>query len=131
MVDGREVTDDQRMQAGILARLLGEIISGMKPRGHKSPPVGLIEAFLLVCLDEGLSVEEYAARGKIPYVTMSRHLLDLGDRNRNGEPGMKLITARANPLNRRQREYMLTEQGRLLLEKMLLVLHRLSNPQRK
>ncbi len=106
------------MQAGKLARLLGAIISGMKTRGHKSPPVSLIEAFLLVCLEEGLSVEEYAARGKIPYVTMSRHLLDLGDRSRKGEPGMGLITAGANPLNRRQREYMLTERGRLLLEKM-------------
>ncbi len=106
------------MQAGMLARLLGAIISGMKARGHKSPPISLIDAFLLVCLEEGLSVEEYAARGKIPYVTMSRHLLDLGDQNRKGEPGMGLITARANPLNRRQREYMLTERGRLLLEKM-------------
>lgn len=118
MVDDREVTDDQRMQAGVLARLLGAIISGMKTRGHKSPPVSLLSAFLLVCLEEGLSVEEYAARGKIPYVTMSRHLLDLGDRNRKGERGMGLITARTNPLNRRQREYMLTKRGRLLLEKM-------------
>ena len=87
MVDDREVTDDQRMQAGILARLLGALISGMKTRGHKSPPVSLIEAFLLVCLEEGLSVEDYAARGKIPYVTMSRHLLDLGDRNRKRGAG--------------------------------------------
>ncbi len=129
MVDDREVTNEQRRQAGILARLFVEIISGMKTRGHKSPPVTLLNAFLLVCLEEGLSVEEYAARGKIPYVTMSRHLLDLGDRNRKGEKGMGLVTARANPLNRRQREYVLTERGRLLAEKMHTVVRSLVNPQ--
>lgn len=130
MADDREVTNDQRSQAGILARLLGEIISGMNTRGHKLPPVTLLNAFLLVCLEEGLSVQEYAARGKIPYVTMSRHLLDLGDRNRKGEKGMGLITARANPLNRRQHEYRLTERGRLLAEKINTVARRsLVNPQ--
>jgi DNA-binding MarR family transcriptional regulator len=123
MADG--ITDDARKRLGLMADLYGAIIKGMNKRGLKSPPVTLIEAFLAVCIEEGLSVQEYAKRAKIPVTTMSRHLLDLGDRNRKMKPGLGLVTSRTNPLNRRQREYMLTERGRSLLGKMTLVMQRI------
>lgn len=110
--------------AGALGGVIGAIISGMESHGHKSPPVALIAAFLLVSIEEGLSVLEYAERGKIPVSTMSRHLLDLGDRNRKGEPGMGLITSRANLLDNRRREYMLTAKGHALREKLGMAMQR-------
>jgi hypothetical protein len=39
------------------------------------------KAFLLVALQEGLSVSEYAERAGISMSTMSRNLLDIGDRS--------------------------------------------------
>jgi DNA-binding MarR family transcriptional regulator len=58
---------------------------------------------------------------------MSRHLLDIGDRNRKMNAGIGLVTARANPLNRRRREYFLTEKGRLLADKVRLAQRRISD----
>jgi DNA-binding MarR family transcriptional regulator len=92
----------------------------MQARGHKSPPAGYLEAFYLVVIEEGLSVEEYDARAGRSISTMSRHLLDIGDRNRKMKPGLGLVTARANPLNRRRREYFLTPRGLALLEQLTL-----------
>ncbi len=49
-----DITDDMRKQAGLFADLYGAIIAGLNKRGLKSPPVTLIEAFLAVCVEEGL-----------------------------------------------------------------------------
>jgi DNA-binding MarR family transcriptional regulator len=125
------ISDLERTQAGMLAKLYGAFIDGFKTWGHESPPVTMLEAFLLVALEEGLCVEEYAARAKMPVVTMSRHLLDLGDRNRKMRRGMGLVTARPNPLNRRRREYMLTDRGRLLVEKLALSHRQIASVARK
>jgi hypothetical protein len=37
----------------------------MRARGHKSPPVNYLRTFFLVAKEEGLSVEDYAARAKL------------------------------------------------------------------
>lgn len=89
------VTDDERKQVGVMAGVLGALINGMREAkgGPTSPPVTLLAAFLHVCLEEGLSVSEYAARAKMSVSTMNRHLLDLGDRNRKMEPGFGHITS--------------------------------------
>jgi DNA-binding MarR family transcriptional regulator len=122
-----ELTDQDRKMAGALGGVIGAIISGMQSHGHKSPPVFLIKAFLLVSIEEGLSVLEYAERGKMQVSSMSRHLLDLGDRNRRGEPGMRLITSRANLLDRRRREYMLTAKGHAHLENLGMAMQRVKD----
>jgi hypothetical protein len=93
-------------------------IKGMRKHGHKSPPVNSLRAFLLVMQEEGLSVEEYSNRLKVSKSTMSRQLLDLGDRNRKGEPGVGLVTSRPNPIDRRQVEYRLTSKGRAVAAKI-------------
>jgi DNA-binding MarR family transcriptional regulator len=49
---------------------------------------------------------------------MSRHLLDIGERNRKMEAGFGLVTYRANPLELRKHEYMLTDKGRALLHQI-------------
>jgi DNA-binding MarR family transcriptional regulator len=112
--------EDRKIILGGLAGMFQAIVDGMKTRGHKSPPASYIEAFYLVAMEQGLSVEEYAARAERSISTMSRHLLDIGDRNRKMKPGLGLVTARANPLNRRRREYFLTPRGRALLNQLSL-----------
>jgi hypothetical protein len=53
---------------------------------------GLLDAWIKGMQAHGLTVTEYAKRLRISKSTMSRHLLDIGDRNRKGERGMGLVT---------------------------------------
>lgn len=78
-------------------------------------PARCIQAFLLVAEKEGLSVGEYARRANLSPTTMSRNLLDMGERDRNYEDGAGLIESRENILNRREKLYSLTPKGRALL----------------
>ena len=52
-----------------------------------------IQAFLMVAAQEGLSVSEYAAQADESMSTMSRNLLDIGERNRSFERGAGLVDA--------------------------------------
>ena len=73
-------------------------------------------AFLLVAMEEGLGVSEYAQRAGVGLWVMSRHLLDIGERDRHMEDGYGLVTYRANPfLAFRKHEYTLTDKGRALM----------------
>ena len=81
-------------------------------------PLQYVRTFMLVCLDPGLSVTEYAQRAGVSQTVMSRHLLDIGDRNRYMGPGFGLITKRTNPMNLRQQEVLLTDKGKQVAHKM-------------
>jgi DNA-binding MarR family transcriptional regulator len=109
---GMELTKGHRRFAGNLADLLGAFIDGVQTKDEhsKSVPLNYLCAFCLVAIEQGLSVEEYAERARVPVGTMSRHLLDIGDRNRK-RPGLGLVTSRPNPTNRRKSEYLLTAKG--------------------
>jgi DNA-binding MarR family transcriptional regulator len=85
---------------------------------RRTMPLQYVVAFLLVAEEEGLSVNEYAKRAGVSVSVMSRHLLDIGERNRSMKPGFGLVTYRANPLELRKHEYMLTDEGRALLHRI-------------
>jgi DNA-binding MarR family transcriptional regulator len=87
-------------------------------------PARSIQAFLLVALEGGLSVGAYAERAGISMSTMSRNLLDIGDRNRHMEEGFKLVTSRNNPMNLREKEYFLTDKGRAVIHQIKRQLRR-------
>lgn len=76
-------------------------------------------SLLEVALDEGRTVNDYAKRAAISPTTMSRHLLDLGDRTRKMAPGLGLVEGRDNIMNRREKIYGLTPKGRTLLAKAM------------
>lgn len=78
-------------------------------------PASAVQAFLLVAEKEGLSVNEYAKKANLPPTTMSRHLLDMGERTRNYEAGAGLIEGADNLMNLREKQYRLTPKGRALL----------------
>jgi len=81
-------------------------------------PARAIQAFLCVAEKPGLSVAEYAKRVGISPTTMSRFLLDLGERNRDGDEGHGLVDGKENILNRRERLYHLSLKGQALLIKI-------------
>jgi hypothetical protein len=49
---------------------------------------------------------------------MSRHLLDIGERNRHMDHGFGLVTSRSNPFELRKHEFTLTDKGRALLHEI-------------
>ena len=81
-------------------------------------PLQYVTAFLLVAEEEGLGVGEYAKRANVSISVMSRHLQDIGDRNRHMDEGFGLVTSRSNPLNMREKEVLLTDKGRAVIHKL-------------
>lgn len=77
-------------------------------------PGHYMRAFLLIALNEGMGVTEYAKLSGVAQSVMSRHLLDLGDKDRKGGKGLGLVTMRQDPLNLRRHQVMLTDKGRAL-----------------
>lgn len=82
-------------------------------------PARAIETFWMVADKEGLSVDDYARRVGCSPTTMSRFLLDLGERDRKGDPGAGLVEGKPNVLDRRETLYHLTPKGRELLTSIL------------
>lgn len=82
-------------------------------------PLQYVVAFLLVAMDEGLGVSEYAERAGVSMSVMSRHLLDIGERNRHMEEGFGLVTARQNPMELRKNEVFLTSKGKAVLRQII------------
>lgn len=79
-------------------------------------PVQVAQSLVLVALNEGKSLNELATLSGSKQSTMSRHLLDLGDRNRNMEPGHGLVVRTIDPMDLRSTKFSLSEKGRLLLQ---------------
>jgi DNA-binding MarR family transcriptional regulator len=93
------------------------MLFGLDPffRIRSTMPASAIQAFLLVAEKEGQTVGDYAKKAGISPTSMSRHLLDMGERNRHAEDGAGLVEGRENILNRREKVYHLTAKGRAFL----------------
>ena len=89
-------------------------------------PLQYVAAFLLVALEEGEGTNEYARRAGVSQSVMSRHLLDIGDRNRHMEEGFKLVTQRQDPLNLSKHQQMLTDKGRAIALNIVRTLSKLT-----
>ena len=82
-------------------------------------PARAVETFWTVAANEGLNVRTYAKAVGCPETTMSRFLLDLGERDRKGDPGAGLVEGKPNVLDRRETLYHLTPKGRELKASIL------------
>ena len=94
-----------------LHRLLG-ILRTVSP----TLPVQVAQSLILVALNEGKTLTELATLAGAKQSTMSRHLLDLGHRNRNMEPGHGLVVRTDDPMDLRSVRFTLSEKGKLLLQ---------------
>jgi DNA-binding MarR family transcriptional regulator len=84
-------------------------------------PIGQAMAFVQVALDPGRGPREYAEALRVPESTVSRWLLDLGQRDR-GVTSVKLLEWRMNPKNLRTKQYFLNGKGTSLINRCLAAL---------
>lgn len=82
-------------------------------------PIQIVQTFLAVAANEGKSTSEIAEIVGANVSTASRHLLDLGDRDRNKNPGYGLIERRVDPMELRRNNYFLTTKGKLVLDQLI------------
>jgi DNA-binding MarR family transcriptional regulator len=110
-------TGDNKVRSEGQTIVIRSMLTGLDPffRIRATMPARQIQAFLLVAEKEGMSVADYAKKASISPTTMSRNLLDMGERDRRNEDGAGLVEGRDNILNRRERVYHLTPKGRALL----------------
>ena len=85
-----------------------------------------VTIFLMVVLDEGKSVSAYArALGEKDRRIVSRYLRDIGERARNGGPGLGLVTVEQLPTHSRARaRVLLTAKGRSVAQAILQQMRR-------
>jgi|SRR5579883_1489474 len=74
-------------------------------------PASYIVAFLRVVEEEAKGVTEYAQDAQTSKTVMTRYLLDLGERDRHGEEGFKLIDQQRDDNDRRVHRAYVTPKG--------------------
>lgn len=86
-------------------------------------PLQYVYTFLQVAVDEGKSVTEYAKNAGVSTTVMTRHMLDIGDRNRAQDDGFGLITADRDPNDLRRHHARVTPIGKALVRRVMNALN--------
>src|SRR5579862_2523290 len=97
-------------------RAIEALLWALKPLANLrgSIPLPYATTFLIVALDEGKSVNAYARAVGIHRAAMHRYVRNIGDRARNGGPGLGLVRTERHPTYSNRRQVLLTDKGRLL-----------------
>lgn len=82
-------------------------------------PLQYVYTFLLVATEEGKGVSEYAAEAGVSQTVMTRHLLDIGDRNRVGEEGFSLVTQERDRKDLRRHHARITPTGKAVMRRVI------------
>jgi DNA-binding MarR family transcriptional regulator len=106
--------EETREYARRLSKAL-EPFRGLKP----IVPLTYVIAFLEVAAEEGLGVSDYAQKLDTVPTVMTRNLLDIGDRNRQREEGLGLITQERDLHDLRKHNAFVTPKGKSLLQKSM------------
>lgn len=104
-----EATTLARLDA--ILRTLEETLGG-------DMPLTKVRAFVQVAANPQASQVEISDILGVPKGNLSRYLIHLGPRDRQGNPGLEVIAQRQNPTNMRFNEYYLTPKGRGLLHRV-------------
>ena len=107
-------------------RTIRSLLWALKPLANIRPSLPLpgVIALLLVALEQGRGVGANARSAGIDRATMSRNLHVLGDRARNGGPGLGLVSVAPDPSNPGKRQVVLTARGHALVKEVLRGLRR-------
>lgn len=82
-------------------------------------PLQLAYTFILCATYEGESIGDIARRAGFATSTTSRHILDLGQYDRQKRPGYGLVETKIDPMELRKKSIHLTPKGRNLLNQLL------------
>ncbi len=93
-----------------------------------SIPLPFVTSFLMVAADEGKGVNAYARAMGIHRAAMSRYLRDIGDRARNGGPGLGLVTVESDPADPVRSQVFLTPKGRSIAKQIFQQIRRARYP---
>ncbi|MFC0686477.1 MarR family winged helix-turn-helix transcriptional regulator [Novosphingobium clariflavum] len=74
--------------------------------------------FMIVSMNEGLSLSELSELASLKKSTASRYLLDMSEKTRAGGEGFGLISRDTDPMELRKNMYALSPQGRALVKKL-------------
>ena len=107
------LSDDVRQAAKAL-RLALEPFIALNP----NIPASYIISFLTVAEKEGRPVSEYANEVGLFKAVMTRHLLDLGERDRHGGEGLNIIEQKRDRVDLRINRTFISEKGATLLSKV-------------
>jgi DNA-binding transcriptional ArsR family regulator len=110
----KSLLSEETRQAAKALRLALEPFVALNP----TIPASYIISFLTVAEKEGLPVSEYAREVGVYKAVMTRHLLDLGERDRRGEEGMNIVEQRRDKQDLRVNRSFINEKGAALLSKV-------------
>lgn len=82
-------------------------------------PLQYLHTFLLICEEEGKGVGELAALSDVVSTVMTRHILDIGDRDRHRSAGFGLVTMVRDTFDLRRGHAKVTAFGKATLHKMI------------
>jgi len=107
-------------------RVIQTLSSALKPLSNlrRSIPLPYALTFLTVALDEGKPVGVYAKEMDFNRWVMSRYLQCIGDRGRNGEAGLGLVTIKRIQGYPTRTEVFLTNKGRAVAAQVFQNLRR-------
>lgn len=111
------LSDEERAAARAL-RLALQNFTALRP----TMPLQYVMTFLLVAEMEGKGVQEYADINGVSQTVMTRHLLDIGERNRAREEGFGLITQERDPLDLRRHHARVTVKGKGIMHRIMQAL---------
>lgn len=96
---------------------LRTLLSAIEPFRLANPTMSIQQmvTFILVALEEGKQVTDYARKAGLAQGVMTRNLLDLGEYNRRREPGLQLVEQKPDLNDRRAHLTSLTHKGRQLV----------------
>jgi hypothetical protein len=110
----KSLLSDETREAAKALRLALEPFIALNP----TIPASYIVTFLTVAEKEGLPVTEYANEVGMFKAVMTRHLLDLGERDRHGGEGMNIVEQKRDRKDLRINRSFINEKGAALLSKV-------------
>jgi hypothetical protein len=120
-MDATPLPDDRRPLHALLAAL--------KPISDRDSriPLAWIKTLLLVALDEGKGVANYARAANVHRAIMSECLHCIGDKRSDDKPGLGLVEVKIDPVRADRRQVFLTEEGHAVVAAIIASVGSLRN----
>lgn len=85
-------------------------------------PLQYVMTYLLIATEEGKGVVEYSKMNNVSPTVMTRHILDIGDRNRERAEGFGLVTQERDVNDLRRHHARITPKGKALAHRIMQAL---------